>query len=189
MKYKFSISLFLLLLTFCGFAGDGIYSVQLKDCSEKYHALEEYKGNEATVIVYLLADCPASQYYSLTLNNISKKYTSDKIKLVGIFAGKFTKITEVRKFVSDYKIEFPVLLDKEMKSAGVLKATTAPQAFLVDKNGHIQYSGRIDDTYYAPGRKRNAVTTNDLTNAIDALLLHKPIRHNQTKAIGCILEY
>ena len=172
-----------------GFVADDFYSVQLKDVKGVYHKLNEYKGSEGTAVVFLLADCPASQYYSLTLNQLSQKYISKKIQLIGVFAGKYTKATEVAKFVKDYKINFPVLTDAEMILAGKLKATTAPEVFLLDKNANVVYSGRIDDTYYAPGRKKSNTAVHDLQNAMEACLKGKTPSVSKTKAIGCILEY
>ncbi|MEY4594831.1 MAG: hypothetical protein RIQ47_1241, partial [Bacteroidota bacterium] len=69
-----------------------------------------------------------------------------------------------------------------------LKATTVPQVFLLNKNGAVVYSGRIDDWMYALGKKRSIITKHDLKNAMDELATNKVISNPVTVPIGCIIE-
>jgi hypothetical protein len=94
----------------------------------------------------------------------------------------------MNEFQNSYKINFPLLRDPEKILVRQLKATTVPQVFLLNKNGEVVYSGRIDDWMYALGKKRSVITRHDLKNAMDELLANKAITNPVTVPIGCIIE-
>ena len=70
-----------------------------------------------------------------------------------------------------------------------LNASVAPECFVLNKLNKIIYSGRIDDQYFSPGRKRQVITSRDLDAAISNLVLGKIQLTQTTKAIGCIINY
>ena len=49
------------------------------------------------------------------------------------------------------------------------------------------YRGRIDDRYTDFGKYRPAPTTHDLSDALEATLIEKPVARKFTKAIGCYI--
>ena len=46
----------------------------------------------------------------------------------------------------------------------------SPEAAVFAADGSIKYRGRINDLYVDLGKKRNAATTHDLRDALDAVL-------------------
>jgi peroxiredoxin len=137
----------------------------------------------------LLSDCPASQSYTLTLNNLSKKYSKDSISFIGIFPGKYASDEELNNFKNTYKINFPLLKDPENSLVKQLHATTAPGCFVIDKNATIIYRGRIDNWFYAVGSTRTKITEHNLDDALQSVSKNFEIKVKETKPIGCILEY
>jgi len=148
----------------------------------------ETKKNKATVIVFLLADCPACENYALTLNRMNEKYKPNNIGFYGVFPGSYSKLSEIMEYKSMYKINFPLLLDKDKKLVKALKAKVAPQAFLINNSGQILYSGRIDDWMYAVGKKRTVITHHELQDALDAIIKGLNITTCVTGPVGCIIE-
>lgn len=181
--------LLLLFILSCLSAGSNFFSFKSKTVEQTPFSFDQLKKNKATVLVFLLVDCPASQSYTLTLNQLSSRYAKDSISIVGIFPGTFSKDQELIDFKNNYKIKFPLIVDPEMKIAKQLGATIVPEAFLINSLGEIVYSGRIDDWMYALGKKRQVVRSRDLENAIQAVILNKKILIHKTDAIGCILQY
>ncbi|MFN8165233.1 MAG: redoxin domain-containing protein [Bacteroidia bacterium] len=166
-----------------------VYSVKVADATGHAFELDKLRKNKLNAFVFLLTDCPASQYYTLTLNGLEEKYHSQGVEVIAVFSGKFAKAEEIQRFQKDYKLKLSVLLDSQSALAKKFGATIAPEVFLADKQGKTIYSGRIDDTYYAPGRKKTKMTSADLQNAIDHFLSGKTLEIKSTKAIGCILEF
>src|SRR2546421_2209659 len=72
-----------------------ISSVSLQTLDGKPAAITDIKKNKATVIVFLLADCPACQNYALTLNKMNEKYKADNIEFYGVFPGNYSKPQEL----------------------------------------------------------------------------------------------
>jgi peroxiredoxin len=170
-------------------ATESFFSFELNDLDNHKISFTACKNNKATVIVFLLSDCPASQSYSITLNKLSKKYAAEKIQFFGIFPGKFSTIEEIKSFRQTYKINFPLLTDPDMNFTKFLNASVAPSCFVIDSDGKTVYKGRIDDWLYALGKKRQVVTENNLDDALNAVVKDLPIKKSETKPIGCILEY
>ena len=135
-----------------------------------------------------MPDCPACNSYSLTLNTLSKKYKPRNIRFIGVVPGNFATADEIKQFVKDYNIRYPVVTDTSNRLVRCLGATKVPEAFLVDAKGITLYAGRIDDWMVSLGKKRQVITAFDLENAIKDMLANKPVRVSKTKAIGCIIE-
>lgn len=165
-----------------------IFNTQLETLDDKTFELSDWKNNKFTVVLFLLADCPACQSYSLTLNNLAKQFSSCGVKFYGVFPGHYGTTQEDMEFKKTYKISFPLLRDPEKKITSLLHAKVAPEAFLIDRNGKVLYRGRIDDWMYAVGKKRIKINSKDLQNAISESCEGKAVSKPATQAIGCIIE-
>ena len=162
--------------------------IALSDLSGKTISLFQKSAGSFTVIVFLLPDCPACQSYSKTLNQLASDYSKKNFTFYGVFPGTYNSLDEMLEFRESYKINFPLLRDPEKILVRQLKATTVPQAFVLNKNGEVVYSGRIDDWMYALGKKRSIITKYDLKNAMNELVANKAISNPVTVPIGCIIE-
>jgi peroxiredoxin len=165
-----------------------LFTTTIKTLDGKDFPMTEIRDNKASVFVFLLADCPACENYALTLNQMNEKYKGSGIGFYGVFPGTYSKLEEMLNYNSTYKINFPLLVDKDKKLVKVLKAKTAPQAFLISKNGQVLYNGRIDDWMYAVGKKRTVITHHELQDAIDATIKGNKIPVASTVAVGCLIE-
>lgn len=145
-------------------------------------------GKRAAVFVFLAPDCPLSQNYTLTLNNLGKEFESKGIGFYGIFAGDGITQKTMDDFVVAYHVGFPVKLDSDLKIADYFGATTTPEAFLVDPTGHTMYKGAIDDWAPELGAHRTIVTKHYLSDAMDSVVTNKPLQVKETPAVGCFIE-
>ena len=62
-----------------------------------------------------------------------------------------------------------------------------PEIFVEGKPGVILYSGRIDDSFYAVGKRRNSITTHELEDALLQITSKQPIKVPRTQAVGCVI--
>ena len=145
-------------------------------------------NKHTTAVVFLSPECPLCQNYTLTLNNMIKKYWNNNVKIIGIFPGTFFSKADFLDFKKKYKVSFPLYTDASNMLTKRLGATVTPEVFLIDSQGKIQYKGRIDNWAYEVSRKRKVITQHDLQNALESLIHHQPILVTQTKAIGCFIE-
>jgi thiol-disulfide isomerase/thioredoxin len=142
---------------------------------------------KATVFVFLSESCPICQSYTLPLKELYKKYSKKNIRFVGVFPNDDVTIKDLAEFKKTYAIPFELILDSAGTLTKKLKATITPEVFVEDGNGKIIYSGRIDDSFYAVGKRRKVVTTHELSDALAAYILNTEIRVPKTQAVGCII--
>ena len=123
----------------------------------------------ATVVVFLSFDCPVSNSYASVLTDLSKGYADARRSFLAVCPTD-EPAEAVKKRVAEFKLAFPVYLDPKLAAVDALKATTTPEAFVLDHKGVLRYRGRIDDGYSARLKKNSAVTTHDLKDALDAVV-------------------
>jgi peroxiredoxin len=150
----------------------------------KPFAVTSLQGKKAVVVVFLSFDCPVSTSYCTPLTEMAKGYADKGVAFVGVVAGD-EPLDSLAKRAAEYKLGFPIYADPKLAAADALKATTVPEAFVLDHNFILRYRGRIDDGYSARLKRNNAVTAHDLRDALDALLAGKDVPTPVTKPIGC----
>src|SRR5262245_56955427 len=158
-------------LTFTGLDGKPVPITTIKD-------------KKAVVVVFLSFECPVSNSYAAPLSDLAKKYAEQGVAVIGVCASD-EPAQQVRKQVDEFKVSFPVYVDPKLTTADALKATTTPEAFVLDHNFVLRYRGRIDNGWAARLKKNQNITEHDLTNAVDDLLAGKPVRTPITRPIGC----
>src|SRR2546427_502058 len=69
------------------------------------------------------------------------------------------------------------------KIADRFGANHTPEAYVIDASGKLVYHGRIDNSQNTAN-----ITSNDLRDALDALLAGKPIQKTTSVAFGCSIK-
>ncbi|MBC7526017.1 MAG: redoxin family protein [Chthonomonadaceae bacterium] len=164
--------------------------IMLKTASgEKVFPLrkDEKLPSKAKIFVFVAHDCPISNKYAPTLNTLTREYTPKGFQFYVVYTESDLKPETARKHAKEFGYTCPTLLDPKHKLSKRLGAKVTPQAFLLDKEGKIAYSGRIDDRFIDFGKERHRATVADLRNALDNTLAGKPISPKQTKSIGCYI--
>ena len=172
-----------------GQINSSISNLKIKELGKSYYNFKVDDKTSGTVFIFLFTDCPASQNYTLLINDLVKKYQKNTINFAIVFPGDFSSENEIQSFVKTYHLTTPILIDQSFKLTKFLNATVAPESFVLNKYNKIIYSGRIDDQYFSPGRKRQVITSHDLDAAISNLVSGKIQLVQTTKAIGCIINY
>jgi hypothetical protein len=144
--------------------------------------------HRASAFVFLAPDCPLSQSYTRTLNNLYDQFSSRSIGFYGVFSGHAFGKAEVEEFVHHYGLKFPTPADPDFRIADFLEATKTPEVFVLDAHAKIIYKGAIDNWAPALGQHREVITEHYLVDALTALLENKPVRVKQTEAVGCFIE-
>jgi len=174
---------------FLGFtAQNDIPNIRLMDLKGKIFRINQLHKYKATVIVFLSPACPLCQSYTLTINQLIKKYNGKPIQFIGIIASKDFSVDDILNYKRSYKLNLNLVRDTERLLSKKLGATITPEVFLVGAMGEIKYSGRIDNWAYELGKKRTIITEHDLIDAIEAILSDKSVKTKKTKAVGCFIE-
>lgn len=144
--------------------------------------------NTATVFVFLSETCPICQSYTLPLKELYKKYKEKSIRFVGVFPNYYVTQKDMDEFKKTYTIPFDLILDSNGDLTKKFNATITPEVFVENELGQVVYSGRIDDSFYAIGKRRKVITSTELSDALAELSLGQAIKINKTQAVGCIIN-
>jgi peroxiredoxin len=141
----------------------------------------------AVVMVFLWSECPISNRYAPRLNELAAGWKKQPVRVVGLFVDPTRPDEELKQLAAEYGLKFPVARDRDVEIARGLGVEKVPCAVVIDGVGQVRYRGRIDDRFFALGRNRPAATTDDLKDAVGAVLAGKAPATTETEVIGCDL--
>jgi len=155
----------------------------------KKHGLADFADKDFVVIAITGNECPVANSYEKRLIDLTKKYASgdkSRVAVVAINVGteEEESLDKMKARARSRGYNFPYLADESQKIGRQLGAVVTPEIFVLDKERKIVYLGAVDDS--VPVAK---VTKKYLEDALDALLAGKPVATNETRAIGCSIEY
>jgi hypothetical protein len=139
----------------------------------------------ATVLLFIAPECPISNGYAPEVKRISAAYEPKGVAFYAVHADPRVSTDTARRHASQYGYEFPVLLDPDQRLAHRVGARVTPEAAVLDRAGNVVYLGRIDDTYYSFGRRRETPTATELRDALDDVLSNRPVAKSKSTPIGC----
>lgn len=146
-------------------------------------------GAKAAVVLFLSHDCPISNGFSPEINRICQAFGGEgKVRIHIVHPYGELSADQARRHATDYGYTVPVIIDTDRKVTRAAAAKVTPQAVVVDVDGRVLYSGRIDDTWADYGKRRTEPSVRDLRNALEAILAGKPVPQTTTEAIGCPIE-
>ncbi len=90
------------------------------------------------------------------------------------------------KFHSQYKLNFPYLIDESQETAASYGAVCTPDIYLFDNSRKLKYRGRLDNNW----KDENSVTQKDLEIVTDMLLAGENIsEYEQVPSMGCSIKW
>lgn len=169
--------------------GATMENFSLPDMNGKMQSLNELKGKNGAVVMFVSSQCPVVKAYNDRMNQIAADYAAKGITFIGINSnvGEIEK-TEAKPvaWVRDHitaTYKFTVLFDKGNKVADKLGATITPEAYFVDANNVLLYHGAIDND-----RSGNNITDTYLRTAFDLTLAGKKVENTRKNAFGCTIK-
>ncbi len=147
--------------------------------------LPSLRGKQATVFVSLSIECPLSNGYVPTLNQLHAEFSAKGVSLVGLNANDGQSLKLMSQHQKDFQIQFPLLKDPGGVVAKGLGLTHCPEVCVFDQTGSICYRGRIDDRYTRRGSAPGPIRQRDLHEALRQLLAGESITVKRTEPVGC----
>ncbi|MDT7780378.1 MAG: hypothetical protein QOC99_2890 [Acidobacteriota bacterium] len=163
--------------------GSVVADFTLPDADGKQHSLASLKGKAGTVLIFMATRCPVSNGYNTRMQKLSEDYASRGVNIIGINANSIEPIEEVKRHAAEKGLTFTILKDAGNVIADRFDAQVTPEAYLLDASGKLVYHGRIDNS-----RSGDSITSNELRDAIDAVLAGKPVERPEAKAFGCSIK-
>lgn len=163
--------------------GASMENFSLTDLSGKVRTLDELKGKNGSVVIFVSAQCPVVKGYDVRINEIAADYSAKGINFIGINANATESLEWVTSDAEKVGYKFPVLIDKGNVLADKLGATVTPEVYYLNSENKLLYHGAIDND-----RSGKAITTQYLRTAFDASLSGKKIERARAAAFGCTIK-
>ncbi|HMF55813.1 MAG TPA: redoxin domain-containing protein, partial [Pyrinomonadaceae bacterium] len=138
---------------------------------------------KGTAFIFISVQCPVSNAYNERMERLYQDYRARGINVVGINANATETADQAKQHAAEHHLTFTILKDTNNKIADMLGATNTPEAFLFDANNKLVYRGRIDNS-----RNTEAISSNDLRDAMDALLAGRAVARSYVRAFGCTIK-
>lgn len=163
----------------------------LDTVSGKNLSLEDCKGLNGTVIMFICNHCPFVKHVNNQLVSVSNDFRARGISFIAISSNdvKYYPEDAPDKMSDTAKNEgykFPYLYDASQKVARAYQAACTPDFFIFDNSLNLVYRGQLDNS-----RPNNGVTSDgkDVRNTLNALLMKQFINPNQKPSLGCNIKW
>lgn len=156
----------------------------LTDVQGAPQSLAQYTAEGKVVVLeWFNPDCPAVKKHhqrSKTMKELEARYRARGVTWLAINSGAPGKQGHGQerndRAVTEYQIEYPVLLDPTGATGKAYGAQVTPTMVVIDAQGRIVYHGAIDDD--------GKTGTNYVGRALDAVLAGTPVGTPETRAYG-----
>ena len=142
----------------------------------------------ATVLVFVQTDCPISNRYVPTLNQLHDRFAPQGVVFWHVYPNRGESPETIRIHRRDYDLKGHIARDVHHILVERTSVSVTPEAVVFGRRGNIVYKGRIDNLYQAFDQVRPAATRHDLADAIEALLADRIPLTSDTRAIGCFIS-
>ena len=173
----------------CQFGTKAI-SFSLKGVDKKIYTLEEIKGKNGTLVIFICNHCP---YVKGVIGRLVKDITDLQKKEIGCVAVMSNDVENypedsfenMKKFSKENNFTFPYLYDETQKTAKEYGAVCTPDFFGYNKNLELQYRGRLDNA----GISGEVLKDKELLNAFHQIIKTGNGPEEQKPSMGCSIKW
>jgi len=139
------------------------------------------------ILIFLAPLCPICQNMTFDLRQLEQDYSDRSVEFVGVFPNASTTPAQIASFKDTYGLSMNMIQDTA-GWAETLGAKWTPEVFVLDQRDSVVYQGRINDRYFAPGKRKPKTKRRDLDAALRDCLAGRPVADPVTNAVGCPIE-
>ena len=162
--------------------GVTVENFRLADTNGADKSLDDLKGKNGAVLVFVSAQCPVVKQYNKRISELASDFAAKGINVIGINSNHTEEIEWVRSHAAE-NYKFPVLIDKGNVLADKLGANVTPETFYLNDKNVVVYHGAIDNS-----RNGENITENYLRDAVEANSTGKPVVRTSANAFGCSIK-
>ena len=159
--------------------------------SEESKNLNELKGKNGSVIMFICNHCPYVKHVNKTIVELANKFKDDEVNFIAISSNDVINYPEdspelMKLNAEQNKFTFPYLYDESQEIAKKYDAACTPDFYLYDNELKLVYRGQLDDS-----RPGNSIECDgkDLSYAIKCLIKNIQNDSIQKPSIGCNIKW
>ncbi|MFD0963811.1 thioredoxin family protein [Pseudofulvibacter geojedonensis] len=159
--------------------------------SNQILSLENLKGKNGTVVMFICNHCPFVVHVNKELVKIAKEYNSEGVSFIAISSNDVENYPQdapdlMTEHAKENEYPFPYLYDESQEVAKAYDAACTPDFYLFDSDLMLTYRGQLDNSRPDNGIP---VTGEDLRKAIQHTLKQTAINFTQKPSIGCNIKW
>ena len=162
----------------------------LEGIDKKTYNLEEVKGKNGTLVIFICNHCP---YVKGVIDRLVKDITNLQQKGIGCVAIMSNDVKNypedsfenMKKFSKKNNFTFPYLYDETQEVAKAYGAVCTPDFFGYNKDLELQYRGRLDNA----GISGEPLKEKELLNAFHQIIKTGKGPKEQRASMGCSIKW
>jgi peroxiredoxin len=168
--------------------GQTVDNFRVLDQQGKSHELYYLSDRKAVVLMVQGNGCPIVRQALPALAEVRAKYQAQGVEFLLLNSNLQDTRDLVAKEATDFKIDFPILLDESQLIGEALGVVRTSEVFVIDPKGwQLKYRGPMDDRLsYERQRPAN---NHYLTDALDAVLAGKAVKTPHADGVGCLVNF
>jgi peroxiredoxin len=162
----------------------------LRGVDNQEYSLANYADREAVVVFFSCNHCPYVQAWEDRIIQTQADYADRGVQFIAINANDALKYPDdsfpkMKERSQQKGFNFPYLYDEKQEIANFYGAQNTPEFFVFDKERVLCYHGALDDNFDDP----NAVKSQYLRDALDAVLAGQTPTVAETPVVGCTIKW
>ena len=162
----------------------------LSDPSGTRHTMRDHLGDKGLLIAFICNHCPYVQRIADRLAKDATELMADGIGVLAIMSNDYRKVAadspeNMAIFATQHGFPFPYLVDEDQSVGKAYGAVCTPDFFGFNKDGGLQYRGRLDDAAMGDAAGR----TRELGDAMRQIAETGEGPRQQTPSMGCSIKW
>jgi peroxiredoxin len=163
----------------------------LKDPDGHAFTLSENLGDKGLLVMFICNHCPCVQAIATRLAADTQTLLDEGTQVVAVMSNDYHRVPSdappnMKCFVAQHGFAFPYLVDEDQAVGRAFGAVCTPEFFGLNKDGELQYRGRLDDL-----RMGSSAGPRDpeLLKAMRQIALTGKGPKQQMASIGCSIKW
>ncbi len=162
----------------------------LKDPDGKAYNFTEQLGEKGLLVAFICNHCPYVHAIGERFSKDVRELQANGINVLAVMSNDYHMVPEdgpsfMKKFSAHFDFSFPYLVDENQKVGREFGAVCTPDFFGFNKDGELQYRGRLDDARMGSPANR----TKELVNAMNQIAETGQGPQKQTPSMGCSIKW
>lgn len=155
--------------------------------------LENIKGENGTVIMFICNHCPYVVHVNPELVKLANDYTSKGVAFIAISSNDPVGYPEdgpemMKIHAKEIGYPFPYLFDETQEIAKAYDAACTPDFYIFDAALSLRYRGRLDASRPRM-QDQKPLTGEDMRGALNAILANQMVSEIQYPSLGCNIKW
>jgi peroxiredoxin len=163
----------------------------LKGTDGRTYTLNDVKGENGTLVVFICNHCPYVKSVIDRLNDDCRALQAAGIGCVAIMSNDTAahpddSFENMKRFAERHRLVFPYVIDESQEVARAYGAVCTPDPFGFNRDGKLQYRGRIDS---AGSRPPTGNEKRELREAMLQVAREGKGPAEQVPSVGCSIKW